>query len=353
MFYIFSQLGWCSVSVDYTNFLDVFFKNDAGWYEKIALYGYPNITEVWELGGYHDGSLVQSSWAFFPLLPKITAGYCSLFNMAFKPMSFILICIFSTLCFLQIFNYAKTKITTNNAFLFTLLFMLFPLHLHYNVYYTEALFLFLIISSILAIDKNKILLLAVLSSLIILTRPNGVIIIVFLFLYTINKYFITIKNNKLVLLKRLMIYIVPLIVFVGYLVYQYQYTGNYFAFATAQKGWEKERIFPLLALFRKGDLMNQFNSIYITIFIAFVILTFKKYSWTTHFLIWTTILIPLSAGSVTSITRYVSILIPVYLVMYSYIQTKNKMVVYSLAFCFAILHIYFLFQWINSQPITY
>ena len=63
-------------------------------------------------------------------------------------------------------------------------------------------------------------------------------------------------------------------------------TDHYFAFIKAQAGWYKEFMFPLLSLFRRGDLATQFNSVYTILFMLLAIVMAKKLPLSLNVLIW-------------------------------------------------------------------
>ncbi len=107
--------------------------------------------------------------------------------------------------------------------------------------------------------------------------------------------------------------------FIAYLFYLRFATGDAFSFANAQNAWYKKTMFPLFALFSVGFWQNQFNSVYCVLVILFAIKSWKKLPISFNILVWISILLPLSAGSTTSMTRYIAVIFPLY---YLVVQTQ-------------------------------
>lgn len=60
--------------LDYLSFISIW---DAGWYEQIALNGYPS-----ELPINAMGAVQQNQWAFYPIFPLLSQGISSLTGIA-------------------------------------------------------------------------------------------------------------------------------------------------------------------------------------------------------------------------------------------------------------------------------
>ena len=128
-------------------------------------------------------------------------------------------------------------------------------------------------------------------------------------------------------------------------------TGYFFAFSIAQAGWYRELTFPLLSFFRRGDLATQFNSIFTILVIIYAIWNRKKLPFSLNVLILVSLLLPLFSGSVTSMTRFVSVIFPLFLILSSYIQKSNFK--YTILFLVLSLHFLSLYGWIIDHPISY
>jgi hypothetical protein len=95
-----------------------------------------------------------------------------------------------------------------------------------------------------------------------------------------------------------------------YGMYQYQMTGNYMAFGAAQAGWGRRFMFPFMAFFREGDVRMQFNSVYTILVMVYAIYFARKMPLSFQLLVWIGLLLPLTAGSVVSMPRFISMLFP-------------------------------------------
>ncbi|MEJ2595552.1 MAG: hypothetical protein P8100_10615, partial [bacterium] len=165
----------------------------------------------------------------------------------------------------------------------TLLLMVFPFHYYFSMFYTEALFFTFLVGSFLSISKKKYSLFSILLAALVLIRPNGIVMMLPLYLYMLEKEGIfqkkkllwpelMAKNN----LARTAWFLSAPLVFVIYGYYQWKMTGEFFAFSIAQEGWYREPRFPFLSLFREGNLANQFDSVYAIAFMILAIIGWKK-----------------------------------------------------------------------------
>lgn len=338
------------------SFFSTFLRNDAGWYKYITLEGYARLENKEDLKGIVNGVFDQSEWAFFPLYPYLVKVlmYCGL---NYFVSAFIFALLLSTLCFIVFFEFALFTFQDNDkAWFCTLLFILFPFNYYYSMFYTESLFVFLMICGFLCVLRNKNNWLYLIIPSLILTRPNGLVVSFVIFLYFLEYYF---KNKKLsigllfnkdLFLKILPFALAPITLFL-YCLYQYEMTGDYFAFNSAQEGWAKKDMWPWQALFGRGDFATQFNSIFVCIVLLFFGFTFKRYRLSFILLILFTILMPLSKGSAASMPRYISILFPLFIVANQYLY--NLKYKYFVLGVFCVLQLNNLYYWYNYHPFSY
>lgn len=344
-----------NIVADTDGFLSVFNKNDAGWYLRIAENGYPHIRNQETLRGFVDGHLEQNSWAFFPFFPfliHIVAEVCHLSDTA---AAFIIILLFSTSCFILFYKCAQLFLKEDGkAWYCTLLFIVFPFNYYYSMFYTESLFFTFMLGSILSVYYKKLYWLALLLPALVLSRPNGIVVAFIIFIYFLYQYRKNKSSSRTVaydIIKASTLFVVVPITFLGYGWYQYSVTGDFFAFSTAQYGWDRQDMFPFLALFRKGDLQNQFNSIYVCVILFLSILFYKKIPFPFQLLIWLTILLPLGRGSINGIPRYISILLPFYYIATQYLWNFGFKH-YFLAILY-VLQLGNLWFWFKCAPFSY
>ncbi|MFN8295528.1 MAG: hypothetical protein U0T69_04995 [Chitinophagales bacterium] len=336
-------------------FLSVFNKNDAGWYLRIAENGYPHIRNQEALRGFVDGHLEQNSWAFFPLFPFLIHTVANAFHVSAGAAAFIIIFLFSTGCFILFYQCAQLFLKDDEkAWYCTLLFIVFPFNYYYSMFYTEALFFTFMLGSILSVYYKKLYWLALLLPALVLSRPNGIVVAFIIFIYFLCQYWENKSSFRTVvydIIKASAWFVVVPITFLSYGWYQYRVTGDFFAFSTAQYGWDRHDMFPFLALFRKSDLQNQFNSIYVCVILFLSILFYEKIPFPFQLLIWMTILLPLGRGSINGIPRYISILLPFYYIATQYLW-NFRFRYYFLAILY-VLQLGNLWFWFKCAPFSY
>lgn len=347
-----------NITSDIHGFLSVFNKNDAGWYLRIAENGYPHIKDPEILKGYVNGQLQQSSWAFFPLFPLLICIVSNLFAISCPAAAFIVVFLFSVACYILFYECARLFLKDDaKAWYSTLLFIVFPFNYYYSMFYTEPLFLAFMLGALLAVFYKKLYWLLLLLPALVLCRPNGMVVAFFLYVYFIWQYRknmpadVSFMNAfKNIAISSVWFTVVPFTL-LCYGCYQYKITGDFFAFSSAQYGWDRHDMFPLLALFRKGDLQNQFNSVYVCIILFCSIIFSKKIPFPFQLLIWLTILLPLGRGSINGIPRYISILLPFYYIVAKYLWSF-RLKYYFLAFLF-LLQLGNLWFWLQCAPFSY
>lgn len=347
-----------SFKADYSGLISTLKKNDAFWYEKIALDGYPVIEDKLELG-YSEGSeFKQSEWAFYPFYPFLVKTLTNIPGVDYN-LSFLLISlIFSLLGFVLFYIFLEGYFNKPRESLFiTLLFITFPFHYYFSVFYTEAIFFCFLMGSFVSIQQKKYWLTSLLIIPLTLIRPNGIILLIPLYLFMLEgeglfKGGFSLKKifQKENIFRSLFFLAGPIAFFV-YGIYQLEMTGEFFAFSIAQQGWYREFMFPLLALFREGNLANQFNSIYTILFILIAAFSWKKFALSLNVLIWLSLLLPLTSGSVQSMPRFISLIFPFSILVGSWVYTwKYRNVALSVLF---LLQLFTYFFWLTDMPISF
>jgi len=329
-------------------------RNDASWYEKIANNWYPEITDVRDLGYSHDADFKQSEWAFFPLYPWLNRVMMSLFHITFNQSGFILSLLFSTLAFIGFYIFCELFTRDPKRSLYcSLVFLLFPFHYYFSMMYSEALFFTLLIFAFISIHNRKYYFIPFLLFPLALVRPFGIIALVPLYLYYLERenilvgYKLDLKTlfSRRNILKSLLFITGP-IAFLLYLVYQKQMTDHYFAFSIAQAGWYREFRLPFLSFFRSGDFPTQFNSVFTILLIVFSAFIWKRNPLSLNIFIWLSILVPLCSGSVGSMPRFGSVLFPLTIIVGTWLyQNKCRSAILVLFFALQIFVFYYWLQW--------
>jgi hypothetical protein len=333
-------------------------RNDSGWYQQISENWYPRVTDKIDLGYSHGGEFKQSEWAFFPFYPWINRTLMTGINVSFNISGFIFSILFSALAFAGFYKFCRNYTGEPDKTLFiSLLFVIFPFHYYFSMMYTEAIFFTFLVFSFIAIYKRKILYIPFLIIPLVLVRPNGIIALIPLYLYyleqngIISKKFIRfdLLTQRKIILQSLLFLAGP-VAFILYGFYQEKMTGYFFAFSIAQAGWYRRFMWPFMSFFRRGDFTTQFNSVYTLIFILLAVISWKKFPLSLNILVWTSLLLPLFSGSVTSMPRFISVIFPFTLIIGEWLY-KSKWRYYFLSVLFLCQLLVFYF-WLIGNPFS-
>ena len=330
--------------------LKIFKIHDAGWYELIAVNGHHKISTS-DLKPSEANKWQQSYYAFFPLYPLITGTSLQITNWHYFTVAFFWSLIFSITCFLVFFEFAKIYFGDEYvAFYSTLCLIVFPFNFYFSMFMTEALFVLLLLLAFLSIKKGNWIVFSISGSLLALTRPNGIYMVIPLIIYFFESNEWKISKKKLVFVTLALLVIAS--TFAAYCIYLQHMTGDYFAFATAQKGWNKKfSIIPFTTLFSSGEWRQQVLSIYTVLFMFFAAISVKRFPFSFHVLIWICLLLPLMAGSVQSMPRYISAIFPFSLLLGKYISNyRLRNIVVLILLAGQLWSFYF---WITEDPLAY
>lgn len=337
-------------NLNWQHLCEIYFNSDSGWYKVIAENGYANVP-LSESGNWSAPNL---HFAFFPLFPMLIRFLMEITGMGFYSAAFWLniIILYPMVRYFYLFM-LHYGMEAKQAFRGVVLFLLFPFSMHVYFIYTEALFITLVIAGFYFIAKKQWVYFALIAGLLTLTRPNGLIIIIPFFLYIIETHGGLKRGKILNIIRNPILYsllVMPLVFFI-WMYYQHAITGDWMASATAQSGWKKHWMFPLMALFRNGFWQEQLASIYSILIMLIAIYYFKKWATSINAYVWIIILLPLSAGSVISMTRYLSMLFPFYLQasVSKFINKNYKWIIIVLV----IIQVWVLKLWVEDNSLMY
>ena len=339
----------------WSDLIAIFNRNDTGWYDNIATNGYARIHHIDELGKkLPDGTMIQSSWAFFPAYPMLNRSLMLLFGCSFNNAAFTTSIVLSLLHFLLFFSFTKYFLNNDKlALQATILYILFPFHYHFSVFYTESLFLSALLMAFIGVQQKKVWWSALALSVLVLTRPNGLICLLPVWLYHLEQEGIPLRiRNYKIIFRHSLFLVLPVLAFAAYLYYQYEMTGYYNAFSLAQKGWRKSFVFPFKALFNGASFEKQFNSVYVIIVMLYAIYVTKKLPLSLNILIWINLLLPLTAGSTVSMSRYIAVLFPLFIIFCMQVVPKIKNA-YLLPIIFLLLQLWAFSYWLSADPFSY
>ena len=237
------------------NLLNALGQEDAQWYLKIAVDGYPKAKGIDLLQNHTMGNL---TYAFFPLYPLLL-WTSNIFLQNIELTAFVLANLLMIANFASLY-YVISKLYGSNTALKTI-FMLFafPFSIFYRSYFTEGLFLFFLIWFSYFLIKKKFLAAGILEGLLIVTRPSGFFIL-FPLLYFL------LKSRKKVKIKKIIISIALSLIPVSIWLYlNFVQTGNLLHFYEVQRSWSSESTFHL----HLSDNVKQIENFFILPFHSF------------------------------------------------------------------------------------
>ncbi len=292
------------------SWLSAFHKWDSYWYAGIVEGGYDDATALL------TRATGQSNWAFFPAYPLLVFIVGSALNIP-TPWAMELLSLPIALWCLVAARYLFIiHGCPPNHGLRT--FLLWPFSLFLYVHYSDALFVALVLSSLIAMERRRVGLAAACLALLAITRPNGMF-----FLPVGVIYWLTRESGmwnggvySAPAMRRILLLIAaPVLSFCAWCAYQWSMTGNALAFKTAQAGWGRKLTWPWESLFNSGGFAPQFESWYSVALVLVTVRYWRQLEWA--FRVWLVLGIvgPMLSGSVDSMTRFAIAFFPLILVV--------------------------------------
>lgn len=339
----------------FSEIIGLFKRHDSYWYERIHDTGYPEVHSEKELGWNDGENFYQSPWGFMPGYPLLVKSVSLLTGFDFTYSASIISILFSALA--AILLYWLSMIwwqDAEKAYLTTLLFILMPFQYYLFMLYSESVYLTFLLGALLAVHYRKFWLMGFLLSGLVVMRANGIVMLIPVLVYLLENNalkFSDIACFRKEAIRLLIPFVLPWLTMSFYLFFQYKMTGDPFAYSTAQKaGWYREFTFPLFSLFNHGSFTVQFNSVYTLLFFFIAFLYRKQFPLSFNLIIWISLLLPLSAGTPVAMTRYISVIFPLFFIYTNWIKdSRNKWIVFSLGF---VIQLWTFYYWLISDPFS-
>lgn len=323
----------------------------------------------------HQGYLYNSH-AFFPLYPFLIR-YASMI-LELEPFlvgfGISILCFFGSTYLFQRFLkniHMKRKVVWWSL----VFFLLFPTSFFYKNLYTESLFLFLVLGSIVFAQKKKKSISTFCGFLAGITRPTGIFLVIPLFFTLLEEK--TVSSWKTFLVenifefvrkpRKFLLLISPVLGFLVYAIYLYQTTGDPFRFFTEQPDFGANRSTSIVFLpqviyryikifvtakpdFQYAIALLEFSSLFLAI--GTLILDMKAiYSENTihrferigiNLFGWILLIVPTLTGTLSSVPRYILPIIPMYVCLASIKSVKVKIgITVGMIFLEILLMLYF------------
>ncbi|MBI2032731.1 MAG: hypothetical protein HYT09_03755 [Candidatus Levybacteria bacterium] len=204
---------------------------DAQWYLKIASNGYPKVLKK-EINGINRKTMKSLSFAFFPLYPAVLRIANSTIN-DIQITAFIFSNIMLVINFASLMYVIKKLISEDIAIKTAFLLFLFPFSIFYRSYFTESLFLFILIWYSYLLIKNRMLSSSFLLGLLNITRGSGVLLYIPHFFFLWKEY----RKKNLSLTKMASSTILSLLPLGLWSFYNYFKTGDLLFFMKVRSEW--------------------------------------------------------------------------------------------------------------------
>ncbi len=228
------------IAVPFGGLTDAVCQYDCGWYVRLAVEGYQSDSQWDTLGPVPN-------WAFFPLYPMLIRGAIALTRLPPELAGMLVANLLFIGFVLAGAVYLRRTRPTLDPMLWVLFAVLFPFGFTFSVPYTESLFALLTIGTLLALQRERLLLAAGLTALLCATRPTGVLLIpVILAVCATKLWRERHAPDRLHTLSQVLlpIAVAPLGLSL-FMLYQYVVIGDALAFSHVQLLWGREWRGPL------------------------------------------------------------------------------------------------------------
>jgi len=324
------------------DFLRALGQFDAQWYLKIAEKGYPENPQL--IPNVNKDINSGLSYAFFPLYPLLLSLFNTVINnielTAFAVTNVLLLINFISLYYVVSQLYSE-HIARKTVFLF----FLFPFSIFFRSYFTEGLFLFLLIWFSYFLIQRQWFYSACFLSLLFVTRPNGLFLAPLFLFFASQEY----KKNRIRLSSFFQLGTIAIFPFFLWLWFCFYYTSDPFYWFSIQSNWYnfQQFSFPLTnnlqTIFQFFSLpLHAFHKSKIevlTILTAGALLFYSRKKikpelWWISLLFWA---VPLIFKDTMSFSRYQIISFPLFI----YLATALKGLSYKLVILVFLFYLFF------------
>jgi Gpi18-like mannosyltransferase len=325
--------------------LQAFNEGDVRWYLQIAQFGYEN--RPFSLDR-------QANWAFYPLWPVlIKLGSCLVNHPLI--VGLILSNLFFLIGLIYLYQLILIDFDEDIAYSTTLLAIIFPSSYFCSRPGPEALFFLLVVVSLFYAKKQQWILAGVFSSLGVLTRFQGILLIFPLLWLYYQQY----KKSQIHNFKAFSLLLMPLSIGI-FMLYLYFLTGNFFANFSIQKAWDSSASYPFLTIINYlfnpvvvsyyGWDLSILSFAFILLLISLIIIMLRYRKIPLEYVIYTMIstYIIISRNNIQGSLRFMIPIFPLYLVLALLINHK-KMGRDLLFFVFISLQTFYFLAFLHHQ----
>ncbi len=317
------------------DFINIWFRWDAGHYNAIALNGYAWINHA----------------VFFPLYPILIRITSYFIPLNFPTVAAGLLVSNLSLLVALCYFYRLVKLDYNDkiskrALLYLLLF---PMSIFLASIYSESIFLMLAVSSFYYARKQNWVIASFLAFFACLTRLAGIFLFLGLLFEYLEQHNFDLEKIKI---KEVFILFLALFGIIFYMIFLYFWFGDPLLFISGQEEWGRNFkpvwqtliyalgyfVIRINNLFTIQYLDNLFEFAYFIFFILLSIFIWKKIRKSYAIYMLASLAAPVFSGSLTSINRYTLVLFPAFI--YLSLRGNNKKIHFLIVLVFSAFLIY-------------
>lgn len=278
-----------------------------GYFFRLANWDGQHFLHIAQFGYYY-----LSAFAFFPLFPSFIKIGSFLLGYVVSGLIINWVSTFLGLFFL--YKLLRQDVKHNQAISILVLFLSYCFSFFYLTFYSESLFLLFSVLSFYCYKQKKIKLTLLFETLAVLTRFSGVAVIAAIWLDGFLK-----KKNRIILL-------FPIVGLVGFMLFAYFQTGNFWQIFESEENWGRFMTFPFSMIFNlirivSAEGIGFQNYYFFGLLVGLVILlvmTFRAHKYLST-LYWSYLLfsiaIPLSTSTLMSLPRFLIVLFPLFIAL--------------------------------------
>jgi len=236
--------------------LDIWGVWDTGWFLSIMSHGYDHAVST------NPDTPLQANWAFFPLYPMLAAVVADLTGLS----DFVSLLVVSNLCFIAalIWIHAETvDLYGPKAAKWTVVLLCAVPGSHvFSSAYSESTFLLFVVGTLAMARNGHWLAAGCLAALAVLTRNFGVLLLVPLAVYFVERELkpptrkagwmaglLTVPRSRPFPAFAAAV-LLPCLALGGFMAFLHERTGDFLAFVTIQTAWGRTADWPIMALLR-------------------------------------------------------------------------------------------------------
>ncbi len=339
---------------DYEHNSDHFLgQSQKGWEMGLSPYDSPHYLNLAYFGYVDMAYLDEKVRAFFPLYPSLIKIF-SIYTGGNYTLAGLIVSFFAHLAGVLVFyRLVKLDWDRKTAVESVKFFLIYPTAFFFLAVYTESIFFLLSVTTFYLLRKRKWWWAGLVGFLGALTRPNGILLFAPFFI----EYFLFFKeygfrNWKGFFKDNPMAWLTPLMVPLGtvsYFLYLYFSTGDFFAYFSALEWWGRNSINPINLFELWADRIANFSQlplhgfhtskidfVFGFIFLFSIILFQSKIRFSYFAYALLVIILPQLTGQTMSLTRYLSISFP-HFILLGILSRKKPLIGWIISLIFILL----------------